>query len=51
MTTFVALAAIIAACVLLGIFFAPRYGTYRCCCGQALQSVEKEYAAKHGRDG
>ena len=45
MTTFLALAGIIAVCVGLGIIFKPRYGAYQGCIGEALESVEREREA------
>jgi len=46
MTTLLALAGILAACVALGIVFKPRYGAYQGCIGEALESVEHEAEKK-----
>jgi hypothetical protein len=46
MTTFLALAGVIALCCLFALIFKPSYGTFRCCTGQALQSIMEEEERK-----
>ncbi|MDR2051056.1 MAG: hypothetical protein LBQ63_04720 [Deltaproteobacteria bacterium] len=46
MTTFLALTGVIALCCLFALIFKPRYGSFRCCAGQALQSAMEEEQKK-----
>ena len=42
MSSLLALAGVLAGCIVLGIVFKPRYGAHHGCCGEALESVELE---------
>ena len=42
MMSLLALAGIVAVCIVLGVLCKPRYGAYHGCIGEALESVEQE---------